>query len=442
MTGAGTPVSQVVYFQMNKIPIVAIAAGFRHAVALSETGLCYSWGLSQCGQCGHGVTGVYSEPCLIESLAKEKITRVSAGGSTSCVCAGMLYSALSEELGKLLADASSCAGDLTLEISDGNETRLLCAHRCLLACRAPLLFTRVSSSVCGSRPYSISLAAEPGSLAAHLSATKSLLHFIYTDRVDASALEFPSLACKIAENWGLGSFVRLVQGDLGGSGHRQFISDLLSLLPPSEDPAADQAALDSADGGQASSVVPRPAYIGAETSDVKLSIQGQVLPVHKAILCGRSEYWRTMFLGGMAEASLDVIEVDRRGDSTISYEAYLALMHFLYGWRSSQSLRLQHTHRYLDTPPHDVNIAIELIQLANMLHLHRLMSICEAMIQQSVDNDSCCFVYLTAKVHGATSLQKYCAEYIVGNAPAIVGTEFWQTEMPDDEKKLILPTWT
>jgi alpha-tubulin suppressor-like RCC1 family protein len=92
------PVSHVAFFQVNKIPIQSIAAGFRHVIAISENAQCYSWGLSYVGQCGHGDTGSYTQPKLIAALDGKKITRVSAGGNTSCAVSGMLYSALSEEL--------------------------------------------------------------------------------------------------------------------------------------------------------------------------------------------------------------------------------------------------------------------------------------------------------------------------------------------------------
>jgi hypothetical protein len=62
------------------------------------------------------------------------------------------------------------------------------------------------------------------------------------------------------------------------------------------------------------------------------------------------------------------------------------------------------------------------------------MSICEAMIQQSVDEDSCCFVFMTAKLHGATNLVRFCAEFFSKRRSEITKTEFWKNEMSAEEK--------
>eukprot|EP01122_Echinamoeba_exundans_P006691 TRINITY_DN1934_c0_g1_i4.p1 TRINITY_DN1934_c0_g1~~TRINITY_DN1934_c0_g1_i4.p1 ORF type:complete len:633 (-),score=68.00 TRINITY_DN1934_c0_g1_i4:1562-3460(-) len=411
------PVAHIAFFQVNKIPIQSIAAGFRHVIAVSENAQCYSWGLSYMGQCGHGDTGAYTQPKLIAALDGKKITRVSAGGNTSCAVSGMLYSALSEELGKLFDNASTMLPDVVIEIDTTDTPLTIWLHKCILSSRAPNLLAQCRTKA-DSTDLVYRLPAATASPRAYESASRSIFHYLYTDRINSATLDQPDLACELASLWGLDRFVALVRGDAPPPS--TFLSDLLSLLPSAEDEEVDKRALLPPDAEDVPQDLNRPEYIGHSTSDVTFRIDGRELPVHRSILSARSEYYKTMFMGGMVEATQRFIDVDT-GLQPTSYDAYLALMRFLY----------------LDAAPQDVNIAIELIQLANMLHLTRLMSICEAMIQQSVDDESCCFVFMTAKLHGATNLVRYCAEFFSKRQKKISQTDFWKNDMSEEEKDQI-----
>jgi len=69
----------------SKVRIVALSAGSRHSLALSEEGSVYSWGWGHIGQLGHGENNVsVSNPTRISRL--QNVVQVSAGGMHSaCV---------------------------------------------------------------------------------------------------------------------------------------------------------------------------------------------------------------------------------------------------------------------------------------------------------------------------------------------------------------------
>lgn len=48
--------------------VVILAAGVRHAIAVTSDGLCYSWGDGSLGRLGHGDQTMVSEPRVISTL--------------------------------------------------------------------------------------------------------------------------------------------------------------------------------------------------------------------------------------------------------------------------------------------------------------------------------------------------------------------------------------
>ncbi len=62
----------------------------------------------------------------------------------------------------------------------------------------------------------------------------------------------------------------------------------------------------------------------AVTCDINFSLQGIMVPAHKAILCARSEYFQAMFGGNMLEATSQVIELD------VTYNCFFKGLEFIY----------------------------------------------------------------------------------------------------------------
>ena len=52
-----------------------------HVLALTTTGMVYSWGHNGYGQLGHGTTSIYSgNPALVSSGFTHKVIRIACGG--------------------------------------------------------------------------------------------------------------------------------------------------------------------------------------------------------------------------------------------------------------------------------------------------------------------------------------------------------------------------
>lgn len=71
----------------HKDPIVQIAAGYEHTVALTMSGAVYTFGLGERGQLGHGSQHSQSTPKLVKELVRLQVraVQVSAGGHHTVV---------------------------------------------------------------------------------------------------------------------------------------------------------------------------------------------------------------------------------------------------------------------------------------------------------------------------------------------------------------------
>lgn len=68
-----------------------VACGARHTVALTEYGVCYSWGDGSHGQLGHGTMVLeMAQPRKIEFLNSENVIDVACGDSHTAVITGII----------------------------------------------------------------------------------------------------------------------------------------------------------------------------------------------------------------------------------------------------------------------------------------------------------------------------------------------------------------
>jgi alpha-tubulin suppressor-like RCC1 family protein len=80
------------------VPIVAVAAGLNHSIALSMCGDLYSWGANECGQLGLGSIANVARPCLVDaSVMEDKVVAQVACGSR-CASLSLLACAHSPQL--------------------------------------------------------------------------------------------------------------------------------------------------------------------------------------------------------------------------------------------------------------------------------------------------------------------------------------------------------
>ncbi len=68
----------IVYNLCNK-QIIKICFGYNHCIALSKTGLCFSWGNNSNGQLGNGTNISHNKPKFINTFINECVVNMSCG---------------------------------------------------------------------------------------------------------------------------------------------------------------------------------------------------------------------------------------------------------------------------------------------------------------------------------------------------------------------------
>jgi E3 ubiquitin-protein ligase HERC2 len=79
---------------LRGVCVLTVAAGGAHALALTRSGVVYSWGLGDSGQLGHGLPCKSKHaPAIVEALRGVRVDRIAAGDAHSCASssAGGLY---------------------------------------------------------------------------------------------------------------------------------------------------------------------------------------------------------------------------------------------------------------------------------------------------------------------------------------------------------------
>jgi alpha-tubulin suppressor-like RCC1 family protein len=134
-TGSICPIS-VLQFP-DRIIVTTISAGSRHSLALSSTGMVYSWGWGLLGQLGLGNTTSVDTPSLVESLAMHKCTTIAAGG---------MHSAAIDATGSLYSWGSNGYGQLGLKPTSPDDWDLSRKIPCLVTdfSKTPVTFAKVA----------------------------------------------------------------------------------------------------------------------------------------------------------------------------------------------------------------------------------------------------------------------------------------------------------
>uniref|UniRef100_A0A7N8YD53 Regulator of chromosome condensation (RCC1) and BTB (POZ) domain containing protein 1 n=1 Tax=Mastacembelus armatus TaxID=205130 RepID=A0A7N8YD53_9TELE len=152
----------------------------------------------------------------------------------------------------------------------------------------------------------------------------------------------------------------------------------------------------------------RREFDSPETSDLKFSIDGKYVHVHKAVLKIRCEHFRSMFRSQWTEDQQMVIEIDQ-----FSYPVYRAFLQFLYT-------------DTVDLPPED---AIGLLDLATSYCENRLKCMCQQIIKKGITVENA-FTLLSAAIqYDAEDLEEFCFRFCVNHLTQVTQTvAFWQVD--------------
>ena len=128
-------------------------------------------------------------------------------------------------------------------------------------------------------------------------------------------------------------------------------------------------------------------------ADIAFVVEGKKIYAHKAILVAQSEHFKAMFLAGMKETQETVVEIP---DWT--YSSYLHMIEFLY------------TGNILNFT---VDIAGEVIGLADAYTLEGLKKMCENTLLHSIDIENACELLILSHRYSAEELKKFCMAFVI-----------------------------
>ncbi|KAI3366292.1 hypothetical protein L3Q82_009762 [Scortum barcoo] len=152
----------------------------------------------------------------------------------------------------------------------------------------------------------------------------------------------------------------------------------------------------------------RKEFDSPETADLKFSVEGKCIHVHKAVLKIRCEHFRSMFRSQWSEDQQEVIEIGQ-----FSYPVYRSFLQFLYT-------------DTVDLPPED---AIGLLDLATSYCENRLKRLCQQIIKRGITVENA-FTLLSAAIrYDAEDLEVFCFRFCVNHLTQVTQTgAFWQVD--------------
>uniref|UniRef100_A0A6B2L1L8 BTB domain-containing protein n=1 Tax=Arcella intermedia TaxID=1963864 RepID=A0A6B2L1L8_9EUKA len=129
-------------------------------------------------------------------------------------------------------------------------------------------------------------------------------------------------------------------------------------------------------------------------SDVQFNVRGKVIYASKLILTSRSEYFRSLLLGGMSESSQTEISIP-----SIEPDIFLKVLEYLY----SYTLTFSSTEE-----------GIKILQVADQYQINDLKSLCETELGSNwISSSNLGLLYETSVNLNAKQLQYSCVKWLL-----------------------------
>uniref|UniRef100_A0A8C2J4L7 Regulator of chromosome condensation (RCC1) and BTB (POZ) domain containing protein 1 n=2 Tax=Cyprinus carpio TaxID=7962 RepID=A0A8C2J4L7_CYPCA len=333
----------------NKV-MVSIACGQTSSMAVADNGEVYAWGYNGNGQLGLGNNGNQLTPCRLIALQGFCVVQIASGYSHSL--------ALTDE-GLLYAWGANTYGQL----GTGNKSNQLSPIQVMAEKERIVEIAACHSTHTSAAKTQSGQVFMWGQCRGQPIVLPHLTHFTSTDDV-FSCFATPSVM------W------RMLSME-----HDDFLTVAQSLKKEFDNP---------------------------ETSDLKFSIDGKYIHVHKAVLKIRCEHFRSMFQSHWNENMKEVIEIDQ-----FSYPVYRSFLEFLY----TDSV---------DLPPED---AIGLLDLATSYCENRLKKLCQHIIKRGITVENAFSLLSAAIRYDAEDLEEFCFKFCVNHLTEVTQTAaFWQID--------------
>uniref|UniRef100_A0AAZ3RB91 BTB domain-containing protein n=1 Tax=Oncorhynchus tshawytscha TaxID=74940 RepID=A0AAZ3RB91_ONCTS len=374
--------------------ITQVACGSHHSLALTHDGEVFAWGYNNCGQVGSGATANQPTPRRVTNCLQGKVVMGIACGQTSSMAV--------LDNGEVFGWGYNGNGQLGV----GNNGNQLTPCRLAALQGLCVLQVRLDSrpAVClGANTYGqLGTGNKSNQLSpVHIMAEKERIVEI------AACHSTHTSACKTQSGqvymWGQCRGQSIVLPHLT---HFSCTDDVFACFAT---PSVMWRLL-SMEHDDFLTVAQslRKEFDSPETADLKFSVDGKYIHVHKAVLKIRCEHFRSMFQSHWTEDMKEVIEIDQ-----FSYPVYRSFLEFLYTDN-------------VDLPPED---AIGLLDLATSYCENRLKRLCQHIIKRGITVENAFSLLSAAVRYDAEDLEEFCFKFCVNHLTAVTQTAaFWQID--------------
>ncbi|XP_013780686.1 RCC1 and BTB domain-containing protein 1-like [Limulus polyphemus] len=359
--------------------VVEVACGSHHSIALTSDGEVYAWGQNNCGQVGSGSTTNQLTPRKVTAgIGCRRCTAIACGQTSSMAVLdngevyGWGYNGNGQlGLGNNVNQSNPCRvthlqGVIIQKIACGYAHTLALSDEGVLYAWGANSYGQLGTGNKANQVTPVRIAAEIGRV------------------VDISASHYNHISAVMTQTsklymWGQcrGQSVTLPEESPFHTLHDVFAcfaSPAVTSRPMELDVCMVNRVGDSL----------RQAFDDLSTSDLKISIEGRVVHVHKAIL------------------KIRTIEITQ-----FSYPVYQAFLRYLYTDE-------------VELPPED---AIGLLDLANSYCELQLKRHCERIIKHGITIDNVAMLYAAAIKYEAKELEDFCFRFALNHLTAVAQTE-------------------
>uniref|UniRef100_A0A3P8V599 Regulator of chromosome condensation (RCC1) and BTB (POZ) domain containing protein 1 n=1 Tax=Cynoglossus semilaevis TaxID=244447 RepID=A0A3P8V599_CYNSE len=396
-----TPV--LVSANLHSKKVTEVACGSHHSMALTDTGEVYAWGYNNCGQVGSGSTSNQPIPRRVSSILQNKVAVSIVCGQTSSLAVvdngevyGWGYNGNGQlGLGSNVNQLTPCRlvalqGLCVQQVVSGYAHSLALTDEGLLYTWGANTYGQLGTGNKSNQltPVQIMTGKErvvevAACHSTHTSAAKTQSGQVYMwGQCRGQSIVLPHLTHFTCTDDVFACFATpSVMWRLLSMEHDDFLTVAQCLKKEFDNP---------------------------DTADIKFSVDGKFIHVHKAVLKMRCEHFRSMFQSHWNEDLKDVIEI-----SQFSYPVYHSFLKFLY---TDQ----------VELPPEE---AIGLLDLATSYCENRLKQLCQHIIKRGITVENAFSLLSAAVRYDAEDLEEFCFKFCVNHLTEVTQTTaFWHID--------------
>uniref|UniRef100_A0A7N6A510 BTB domain-containing protein n=1 Tax=Anabas testudineus TaxID=64144 RepID=A0A7N6A510_ANATE len=367
-----------------------VACGSHHSMALTQDGEVYGWGYNGNGQLGIGNNGNQLTPCRLTTLQGLCIQQVRQ--PPNVIMSGVVVYAKENKNNDqyIVSKHDSLMTHLSLTIVSGYGHCLALTDEGLLYAWGANTYGQLGTGNKSNHLSPVQVMADKERIvevaachSTHTSAAKTQSGQVYMwGQCRGQSIVMPHLTHFTSTDEVFACFATpSVMWRLMSMEHDDFLTISEALKKEFDNP---------------------------ETADLKFSVEGKYIHVHKAVLKIRCEHFRLMFRSQWTEDQQEVIEIGQ-----FPYPVYRSFLQFLY-------------MDDVDVSPED---AIGLLDLATSYCENRLKRLCQQIIKRGITVENA-FTLLSAAIrYDAEDLEEFCFRFCVNHLTQVTQTgAYWQMD--------------